>query len=404
MTYRAHRGQFSVSGSGITYCLLSILVLLPFLFALFGSEKTLSTPVSISISAVLITICFLLNFKECCNRNDILIVTLTGVFLIITAVIHGNMGVVVTFYNLLLLLILLNNLQIEKKRVQRLRFFQSLLLSVLLFSFQYKFYYGYIYVYKKIDLSVELINPNTFALLALALYFNLFLLISQSAMGKGLKKVLLFFIGAAAVIVIYLSACRSALFALFLFFVLHFIKKWRLLKYKKVLLGLMLFMVIFPPVYLWMNNHMASFMLLGKSFFTGRQNVWRSAFDFIRSHLIFGSGTDNPFQIGSGRYTDSAHNTFLGFWKTVGIVPAAAFFAYALRGKNIAEVTGQNIAAKKMFLCCILICSVETLLNDSDLYIFYVFLLLTIKQDCAAEENDDTQKDSLLLVRRKTSG
>ena len=57
---------------------------------------------------------------------------------------------------------------------------------------------------------------------------------------------------------------------------------------------------------------------------------------------------------------------------------------FALRlskGRNVIDVTKSNVMKKKMFLSCIFLCIFETLLNDSDTYMFFMMLLLTQKED-----------------------
>ena len=94
-----------------------------------------------------------------------------------------------------------------------------------------------------------------------------------------------------------------------------------------------------------------------------------------------GSGTIFGMTSSSGgTLTDSAHNVFWGLWKTVGVVPLIVFVYCICKGKNIGKVTKVNKIEKKMFLACIVISAFETVFNDSNLYIFFISLLLTQKE------------------------
>ena len=145
--------------------------------------------------------------------------------------------------------------------------------------------------------------------------------------------------------------------------------------------------LIVPFIYLSVIKYIEKIELFEKSIFT-RSTVWESTINLIKSHPIIGCGTRPDIMLDSGGYTTSAHNVFLGVWKTIGIVPLITLMIYLVRGKNIKYVSKENYLAKKAFLCCMLVCIFETMLNDSDIYIFFITLLMTIRENETEKKYD----------------
>lgn len=134
-----------------------------------------------------------------------------------------------------------------------------------------------------------------------------------------------------------------------------------------------------------MYTILGNFDFFGKSLFTGRQDVWNEVWQTIKHSPIIGTGTKYLIEW-SGNVTDSAHNTYWGFWKTVGVIPFISFVLFMFAGKNVKFNNSKNDIAKKAFLACMIICVVETLLNDSN-YNFLFLLLLLIGEDNLKEED-----------------
>ena len=364
--------QISDGKSVVVYHTILLLVFIPFVFYWLGLHDLFSSPLSMSISAVLLTVCLLRCMAL--SMGGFVILCFSLCFLFANAMTYQNLGVVVAFYNLIVCLILFNSIQFKPGQVQRIRLLVMILLGSFLLSLNYDFQYDIVQVSGK----HAPINSNSLGILVLAWYYHACSFIEQGIQRRWLRRLLHLVSVVVALYWIQISACRSALFAFILFFVLCLFKRWKLQNYKKLYTIAVVISLIFPFIYLLMSDAMQGVTILGKSFDT-RSIVWESTLELIKQHPILGSGTDVSIKnVGLGAVTDSAHNVFLGFWKTIGLVPCFAYVFYLLQGSNISYVSKSNILSKKMFLSCMLICSVETLLNDSNTYLFYVLLLLTI--------------------------
>ena len=134
--------------------------------------------------------------------------------------------------------------------------------------------------------------------------------------------------------------------------------------------------------------------ILGKNLFTGRQAVWTDAFDKIKDNLLWGYSNKYVFNFAGMEYTN-AHNSLISILFMFGVVPAC--LTVALMVWAYSNVTSErfNRFACVAIYCCLIIMTFETLLTDSNLYLYFCFLFLL------GGEASDTQKDTLLLVRGK---
>lgn len=369
--------------SKFIYYTMLLLICIPFIFYWRDIHELFSSPLSISISAVLITICLFVNSHVVRNVGDIVFFIINSVALIINAVLNESLGVVFAHYNIYVLLLILNNVQLEKKHVQRIRLITAVLIGFFIVSLEFTFAYGSVFIK---DAKGNDINPNTLGILVLACYFHIFAFTHNSSVKKSSKNIMLIISTAVAIYYIWISDSRSSLFAIVMFIILYLLKKWDMKNYNKVFKVVLIGILIFPFVYLAITEGMKNITFLGKSF-TTRVAVWKSTIELIKRYPILGSGTRFSMMLDSaGASTTSAHNVFLGAWKNVGLIPMISLVLYFTRGKNIVHISEENFVPKKMFLSCMVVCALETLLNDSNTYIFYMLLLLTIKEDAAKEE------------------
>ncbi len=288
------------------------------------------------------------------------------------------MGCILTFYNILLMLQILNNIEFDMKYVQRIRLSIVILLGTWLLSLDTQYSYTGILI----ENHGGAINANMFAILLLAVYFNFYLLIESSLRKRLIKKISLVSITALTIYYILISNCRIALIVIFVSLLgllfKNTIKKNYKLFYKCILLCSFLFVILY--IYLWFTKGI-NFYIMGKPFFTGRNYVWESTLELIKKYPIWGSGTEIMIQGFGNHIYNSAHNVYLAFWKTIGIIPTITFCIYFAKGKNMDNISDNNICAKIFLLSFIIISTTETIFNDSDIVLFIMMIFLTIKQN-----------------------
>lgn len=361
----------------INYHIILCIIILPFAFNWIGYHTFLSSPLCISITSVLLTISLLLTLQKGMHVNDVILTwTLIGM-LWITATMYNSLGTVFTCYNIFMLSFLLNNIQFKKEQLRTIHLLIVVLLGVFIATLDFTPLYG---TYTVSQMNGEEININSFGILILAFYYH-FLILLNNIFKKGMKYFLFLCVTPLAIYLIEISGCRSAYLALIAFLILYLNKNFKMERYSKVLFIVVLIAIVFPFVYLKFADKLVGLDFGGKSLLT-RQYVWESAIQLIKQYPIFGSGTIYNMQMSAERlYTSSAHNVFLGLWKTVGFFPMIIFALRLNKGKNMRVISQPNVIKKKMFLSCIILCIFETLLNDSDTYIFFMTLLLTERDE-----------------------
>ena len=367
----------------INYHIIICIIVLPFIFNWIGYHTFLSSPLSISITSVLLSISLLLTLQKGMHVNDLILTwTLIGM-LWITATMYNSLGTVFTCYNIYMLSFILNNTEFEKKQLRNIHLLIVILLGIFIATLEFTPHYATYKIYQR---NGEEININSFGVLILAFYYH-FLILLNNVFRKSIRYFLFLCITPAAIYLIELSMCRSAYLSLVFFLILYLKKKFNMQRYRKVLFIVVIIAIIFPFVYLYFIDKLTILNFAGKSLLS-RKEVWESTIQLIKQHPIFGSGTIYSMKMSANNlYTSSAHNVFLGLWKTVGFFPMIIFALRLNKGKNMRVISQPNVIKKKMFLSCIFLCIFETLLNNSDTYIFFMTLLLT-ERDEEANLND----------------
>ncbi|MDY3305074.1 MAG: O-antigen ligase family protein [Clostridia bacterium] len=373
-----------INTNKLIYTSILIIVCIPFLFYWLGIHELFSSPLSIAITSAILSVCLFSVYRTAFNGKDLLILYVCLSFLYLNYSIYGNMGANLTLFNILALLIIFNNIAFTKKQVERIRIIIVALLFLFLITIKIEPYYETILIY---TVRGDNFNNNMLGLLVLALYFQIFLYFENKLNGKCIK--LMFFIAITffAFKYINISNSRSSLISIGIFLILYIFKIVNLRNYRKMLFCMVIVILIVPFIYLSVIKSIGNIELFGKSIFT-RSTVWESTINLIKSHPIIGCGTRADIMSNSNGYTASAHNVFLGIWKTLGIVPLITLMIYLVQGKNINHVSKENYLAKKAFLCSMLVCIFETMLNDSDIYLFFITLLMTIKENETEKKYD----------------
>lgn len=359
--------NYKIRKQEITGVLVLFTLVLPFIMSFVGMHELLSSHISIIFVAVLLTLCWVFNFSETTSKTEFLFLIVNAIFLLLNVLFNESYGIVLNFYSYIISFLIFENLTFSVRQMKVIRISVSVCIAVLLFSFEITEAYDFLFI----TYRGNAVNTNTYGILWLALCYNLILLIDLYSESKWKILCFLVVIGWSGKF-IWESKCRTAIMALAFFCMLFIVKKWNC---KKILLMLVLIGLVFPSIYILMYEFLGDVEILGKSLFSGRQIVWLSTWEYIRNTPILGSGTANMINMGNGAFTDSAHNVYLGIWKTLGIVPLITFIIYLFKIKDYTTI------GEKAFLSCLLICVFETLLSDPNYNLIFVSLLMNRQKE-----------------------
>ena len=362
----------------ITYFLMLCVLVCPFVLRYMGEGVLLSSSIGIALICIFLLLSTVINSNIVVKRRDWLIFIIAIILLLMSLLKNRSFGVVITYLNMCMFLILLNNLSFSLRQVQIIRVLTIVLLGALISTFRFRWKYGILWVYDGYDN----INLNTYGILLLVLYFNVVSLIGLIVKKKLVRDIAFVIATVVALYYIWQTECRSALISVFFLVVIIFIER---VNYKKILFLLVLAGVIVPVVYISSYEILGNFQFLGKSLYTGREVVWLHTWEIIKDAPILGSGTSESLVISIGEITDSAHNIYLAFWKTIGLAPTLLFVWCLLNGRHVDDMTPHNVLSKKAFLACMVVSLVETLLNDANYNFLFMMLLMEVDENSAVK-------------------
>ncbi len=135
------------------------------------------------------------------------------------------------------------------------------------------------------------------------------------------------FIILSSLILMYLSKCRATLIALVLFIILRYFFTRKIVNKKKLLLySLIIFLTVFPVIYVNIYNsdfrivlNNLSRNLFNKNFFSGRQITWEYLIEAIENNILIGYGLDMAPETITGLHL-SSHNWYIQILLQVGLI------------------------------------------------------------------------------------
>ncbi len=362
----------------ITYFLMLCVLVCPFVLRYMGEGVLLSSSIGIALICIFLLLATVINSNIVVKRREWSIFIVTILLLFVSLIKNRSFGVVITYLNMCMFLILLNNVSFTLRQVQFIRILTIGLLCFLISGFKFRWKYGILWVYDGYDN----INLNTYGILLLVLYFNVVSLIGLLVKKRWIRDAAFVIATVVALYYIWQSECRSALISVFFLVAIIFVER---VNYRKILFLLVLAGAIVPILYISAYEVLGDFQLLGKSLYTGREVVWLHTWEIIKDAPILGSGTSESLVISIGEITDSAHNIYLAFWKTIGIAPTLLFVWCLLNGRHVDDMTPHNVLSKKAFLACMVVSLVETLLNDANYNFLFMMLLMEVDENSAVK-------------------
>ena len=131
---------------------------------------------------------------------------------------------------------------------------------------------------------------------------------------------------------------------------------------------------LFPMLYIYLSNNVTNMQLVGKTIFSGRQQIWQSGYELIKKYPIFGSGNDYMYSMGNNDVISSSHNFMLGVMKMFGIIPTISLMqVFPLRVDG--EINTNRIS-QFVILSALIIGFTEASFIEAHTSIFLMLLFL----------------------------
>lgn len=276
---------------------------------------------SILINLGILFILFLNEKSKIVNnsKNILLFIGIMFISLISVVFNNGGMGSLFNILSFMLGVLIFNNIIIDKKKYK-------FLIGVSCALFLYMFYLSFS-VWDSYLRGISFLNPNS---VALYLLFSAFVLDSNFKNWK-----ISLFLFPLCIYGIYLTECRSAIFACIIYLLITRFSLIRnfVFKYKKSILYALVFLgTIFPLIYIYLykNGITISLSFSDKSLYTGREVLWMNMLASLKNEpysLLFGLGTNYVTEIG---VITNFHNWYFGVLFTFGILNYFLYFIFLI--------------------------------------------------------------------------
>ena len=355
---------------GFEVVLLAFLSVVP----LINISNTGIEQLALSVTLVVLLLMFFQNIRVIGKRLRFLIIYLNAASIMITVCFHGGFGSAVMAMNLILVAMIYNNIEINQTIYVRLHLFLAVVLSLYIITADI----SYIWTTTVTDLFGNTFNSNMFAMFTLAAYLHWICFLFESRI-KGWKRNTSFIaLSVLSIYLIWISESRTAIIAILLFWFLFFFKKnaFRNREFHVLTVLLLILSCVFPIIYVALANKFAGVTVLGKSLFSGRQDVWKSTFNIIKEHPIFGSANEILLHDVGGKLTVSTHNMMLGLMKMFGIMPSVTVAQQLVNNNSNANFGVRMKIPQFAFIATIPCAFFESFYTNSHLYMLFAFFLL----------------------------
>lgn len=383
------RGKKIILTDQKVYAVVLVILILLQAYSIFNISNTAIEQRVIILSSVGAVIMLLVNYKVIGSTWNFLLLMLCVGSLTITCILHSGLGSALMAFNLLIFAVIFNNICVPQSLYRVIHILCAILLTYYLLTIDMTTAYSTTVM----DRFGNRLNTNVVALWALAALLHWVSFLYTQDTKRWLKGLLFVILSVFAGYYIITCNSRTALIAVIFFWVLCIFSHRPISNhtYRKLSIILLLLSLLFPLIYIGLIGKITNFQFLGKSFFSGRQNVWNDAFESIRKYPIFGSGNDVMMMNVQGTYTSSAHNMLLGMWKMFGIIPTYTIAFFLVNNNNNASFGDRNRIAQFAFLSSLVCCFFESFYTYSHLYFFYVLFLISFVKPKESEEMNTKQ-------------
>lgn len=310
------------------------------------------------------------------NVRVIVLLMSATVSLLVTAVLNGGWGSVLNYFILMFCSMLFSSYGCDQKQLRKIFAISGcIILSFLLSLDKQRNYSTFLFN----TIMGNAVNSNMVGMVALYAFFSL-LYVSLGVKSRVLRASLCGVSTVTCIYYILISECRSALLAVVVFLLLSLFKKMSFneITFRKLLLFIQMGSLLFVVSYLYLYHISVNISvgLWGKSFFSGRQIVWSSAFDIIASHTIIGAGNSAPLDGVGGSHTLSAHNTVMSILYVFGLIPLVCFYSFFGKKYDKGNCCKQNRFGQFVILSIMVITYLESFYMES--YLCFIFMLFFI--------------------------
>ena len=320
-------------------------------------------------------------YRQLISTQEFFLVFLTCCFsMVFTVTQYGGEGLVINFLNILLSSSVFCNSQIRLPSFRKIHLSIALFLSFYMLTMDYGGI-GLIHINSFLGYRI---NKNSLGILILANFYGWMCFLSTCKRFKVLLWIVRAGICAVCVYLLYLVGCRTAIGAMAIFIVLEFLKR-KPFSYKQLrwlVILTMLLNVVIVPLYISIAETKGEVMLLGKNLFSGREYVWKSAWEYFQNSPWIGNGAMVAFAGPNKTVNASAHNTILNIMCTLGILPAASFVFMLGRRLVSTRHYAYNRVAQLAFLSSLVLSLFESFYVDSHFFVFFLILLLPVHTEC----------------------
>lgn len=308
------------------------------------------------------------------KKQNFLLLCLNIASIITTVILHGGSGSAVMFLNLLLASLIFNNIKISEKTYLELHAFVAIVVTAYIVTVDISRIYSTVVV----DIFKNRFNSNMFAMFTVVAYFHWACLIFECKAGRWKKLVLFSMVSIVAVYYILVSKSRTSILSVLVFLGLTlfkksgFSKKW----FRRLTVGTLLMCCLFPLLYISLAERYTGVVFGGKGVFSGRQIIWKSAFEIIKNYPIFGNGNEIMLRDVGNHLTVSAHNMMIGIMKMFGVVPTLTTI-FMLVNNNSNKSLGERAKIPQYAFIATFPCIFfESIYTNSHLYMLFAFFLL----------------------------
>ncbi len=290
-------------------------------------------------------------------------------------------GSAITQANLLISICLLATTKLTDKQRKRviLRMVLILLAIIILFfaKTEYKSYFLPILPYFPSDvrMSLNCIAMLTFYLLVFALEF-----IEMTVVKKKQKQILQLVVVALTLTHIYFSYARTSMLAAAVFIVLAVFCKYGNRKKTRTVF-LVALLCSFAIVYVYTTLYSVGFLvdqkIFGKSFYTGREVIWKDALSMFWENPIVGFSNKTPF---GPKNIYSAHNSLLAVLCYFGIFGFASTVAILYSAFKKVDCRKNPLIISALFSTLIIMCF-ETSITDWSLLLPFCLLFTRTERE-----------------------
>lgn len=349
-----------------------LLYLLPILGLVYMINYTRSAITSAVLIAVFLVSFAMFLIEYTYTYTKIFVLCINVASLLITGFRFAPWGSILQYMALLMMALVLNSVVLRRKTYATLHTLTAVILTAYVFTARIPANLSQI-----TDIFGNRINPNMLAIFCLAGYCHWRCALDSVRKGKWLARCL----DLCAIVLfgyrMIALECRSVLlvFVMFLAASIVFRKPLKYSAFKTLVVLILLASLLFVFFYLGLYQVVGNRQILGKSLFSGRQIVWGSGMDLIREHFFFGCGNDTPFMGPHNTPMTSSHNTLLGLWKILGIIPMLTFIFLLVSKSNSGKTYKVLKTPQLIFLCTLVICVFESFYTEAALFVFYLLFL-----------------------------